>query len=191
MPFNEFHRFKTELPGTRGDWDFISFFFNWFRFSWPDGSFFLKRIIIRSVFVDFTMWTSTLNDPSFFLLPAFHEVSQGDGTVCNCVFFCCCFFYDDDQVLERQNCSGENQPTTAAAGQRRKLWTGLRCRRCSRADTCPDLVPFSFGLFVSLRRLRSGLVFRSPPPRCGLRKKRHHNITVRMTSFGFRSWFTN
>jgi len=25
------------------------------------------------------------------------------------------------QVLERQNCSGENQPTTAAAGQRRKL----------------------------------------------------------------------
>ena len=92
MPFNEFHRFKTELPGTRGDWDFISFFFNWFRFSWPDGSFFFKRIIIRSVFVDFTMWTSTLNDPSFFLLPAFHEVSQGDGTVCNCVFFLLLFF---------------------------------------------------------------------------------------------------
>ena len=53
---------------------------------------FFKRIIIRSVFVDFTMWTSTLNDPSFFLLPAFHEVSQGDGTVCNCVFFLLLFF---------------------------------------------------------------------------------------------------
>lgn len=57
----------------------------------------------------------------FFCYLLFTKSHKVMGPFAIVFFFCCCFFYDDDQVLERQNCSGENQPTTAAAGQRRKL----------------------------------------------------------------------